>query len=431
MGAAGRDFHNFNVLYRDNENYDVVAFTATQIPDIDNRNYPSELAGKLYPNGIPIYPESKLLDLIVEKKVDSVVFAYSDVTYPYIMHHAARVNSVGANFVLPNLKKTMLPSKKPVIAICAARTGCGKSQTTRYLYDIIRDKGLKTVAVRHPMPYGDLRDQIWQRFTSVADMDKAKCTIEEREEYEPHIMNNSIVYAGVDYEVILRRAEAEADLVLWDGGNNDTSFYKADLYITVVDPWRAGHEVAYYPGEHNLLLADVIVINKMDTAPAEGIELVKKNIRENNPKAIVIEANSPVTVDKPELIRGKRCLVLEDGPTLTHGEMKIGAGTVAARKFGAAELVDARSAAVGKLAETFKKYPNIGTLLPAMGYSDQQVKDLEATINAVDCDVVVSATPIDITHLVKINKPLVRVGYELEERNPGQLKKAIEERFKF
>jgi len=431
MGAAGRDFHNFNVLYRDNEKYEVVAFTATQIPDIDDRTYPPELAGKLYPAGIPIYPESKLLDLIVEKKVDSVVFSYSDVPYPYIMHHAARVNSVGANFVLPNLKKTMVHSKKPVIAICAARTGCGKSQTTRYLYDIIREKGLKTVAVRHPMPYGDLREQICQRFASVADMDAAKCTIEEREEYEPHIMNNSIVYAGVDYEVILHNAEKEADLVLWDGGNNDTSFYKADLYITVVDPWRAGHEVAYYPGEHNLVLADVIVINKMDTAPAENIEIVKKNIRENNPKAVVIEANSPVSVDKPELIKGKRCLVLEDGPTLTHGEMKIGAGTVAAQKFGAAELVDARSAAVGKLADTFKKYPNIGTLLPAMGYSDQQVKDLEATINAVDCDVVVSATPIDITHLVKINKPLVRVGYALEERNPGQLKKVIEERFKF
>ena len=415
MGAAGRDFHNFNVRFRDNENYEVVAFTATQIPDIEGRVYPAELAGKLYPNGIPIHPEEKLVDLIKENDVDEVVFAYSDVPHEYVMHKASIVNGAGADFILMGTKDTMLKSKVPVISICAIRTGCGKSQTTRRVSEILRSWGKKVVAIRHPMPYGDLVAQKVQRFATYEDMDKYKCTIEEREEYEPHIDRGVVVYAGVDYGAILEEAEKEADIILWDGGNNDTSFYKADLNIVVTDPHRAGHELAYYPGETNLRMADVIVINKIDTADYEDVEYLRENIRETNPKAIVIDGASPLVVENPELIRGKRALVVEDGPTLTHGEMTYGAGVVAAEKFGASELVDPRPWVVGKIAETYEKYPEIGMLLPAMGYSDQQIKDLEKTVNAVDCDVVVIGTPIDLRRVIKIDKPAVRVKYDLQE----------------
>jgi len=415
MGAAGRDFHNFNLRFRDNDQFEVVAFTATQIPDIEGRSYPAELAGKLYPNGIPIHPETELADLIKQHQVDSVVFAYSDVPHEYVMHKASLVNAAGADFWLLGTATTSLKSKVPVISICAIRTGCGKSQTTRRVSDILKSYGKKLVAIRHPMPYGDLAAQKVQRFASYDDMDRHKCTIEEREEYEPHIDRGTIVYAGVDYGTILEQAEKEADIILWDGGNNDTSFYQPDLNIVVVDPLRPGHEMSYYPGETNLRMADVIIINKIDTAEYDDIEYVRESVREVNPKAIVIDAASPLMVEQPELIRGKRALVVEDGPTLTHGEMGFGAGIVAAEKFGAAEIVDPRPWVVGKIAETFDKYPDIGSLLPAMGYGEQQVADLEKTINAVDCDVVVIGTPIDLRKVVKINKPAVRVRYELQE----------------
>ena len=419
IGAAGRDFHNFNTYFRGNASYNVVAFTAAQIPDIDGRKYPKELAGEdLYPSGIPIHSQDDLAKLIKDLKVDDCVFSYSDVPYPRVMHISALVNAAGPNFVLLGTKDTMLKSTKPVIAVGATRTGCGKSQTSRRIIEVLMEQGLKVVAVRHPMPYGDLNAQKVQRFATVEDLKKHKCTIEEMEEYEPHVVRGNVIYAGVDYEAILRAAEKDpdgCDVILWDGGNNDFPFYKPDLMFGVADPHRPGAEVGYYPGEVVARMSDVIVINKIDTASMENIQIVRDNIAKINPNAIVIDGASPLTVDKPELIRGKKVLVVEDGPTLTHGEMKIGAGTVAAHKFGAAELVDPRQYAVGKLAETFKIYPNIGTLLPAMGYGDQQVKDLEKTIENTPCDVVVIATPIDLNRLVKINKPTVKIGYELQE----------------
>jgi len=418
IGAAGRDFHNFNTYYRDNDNYNVVAFTAAQIPDIDGRKYPAELAGSLYPDGIPIYAESELLKLIKELEVEDCVFSYSDVTYQHVMSMSSKVNTAGANFVLLGPEKTQVKSTKPVIAVGAVRTGCGKSQTSRRVVELLMESGLKVVAIRHPMPYGDLVAQKVQRFATVEDLAKHKCTIEEMEEYEPHVSRGNVIYAGVDYEAIVRAAENDpdgCDVILWDGGNNDFPFYKPDLLITVVDPHRPGHELKYYPGEATLRMADVVVINKMDSASPESIQIVRDNIFKVNPTAAVVDGASPLTIDKPELVRGKKCLVVEDGPTLTHGEMKIGAGTVAAMKCGAGELVDPRPYAVGRLKETFEMYPNIGTLLPAMGYGEQQVRDLEKTINATPCDVVVIATPFDLSRIVKIDKPTVKVGYDLQE----------------
>ena len=430
IGAAGRDFHNFNTYYRGNKNYNVVAFTAAQIPDIDGRKYPTELAGDLYPEGIPIYDESNLPQLIKDLKADDCVFSYSDVPYPRVMGVSAIVNAAGANFILLGPRDTMVKSTKPVIAVGAVRTGCGKSQTSRRVIEYLMAKGLKVVAVRHPMPYGDLNAQKVQRFATVADLAKHKCTVEEMEEYEPHVVRGNVIYAGVDYEAILRAAEVDpdgCDVVLWDGGNNDFPFYKPDLNITVVDPHRPGHELSYYPGEVTLRLADVVVINKMDTAAPEAIRTVRENIYKVNPTAIVVDAASPIAVDDPGIIKGKRVLVVEDGPTLTHGEMKIGAGTVAARKFGATELVDPRPFVVGKLAETFRIYPNIGTLLPAMGYSDQQLKDLETSINNTDCDSVVIGTPIDLNRIVKITKPNTRVYYDLQEIGQPDLKGILDD----
>lgn len=415
MGAAGRDFHNFNTFYRDNEKYDVVAFTATQIPNIEGRKYPHELAGKLYPNGIDIYPESELPELIKKFDVDEVVFSYSDVPYDYVMHKSAMVNALGADFRLMGTKATQVVSTKPVIGICAVRTGCGKSQTTRRVAQILQGMGLKVAAIRHPMPYGDLVKQKVQRFADYEDLNKHECTIEEREEYEPHIDAGVIVFAGVDYEAILREAEKEVDVVLWDGGNNDFPFYKTDMLITVVDPLRPGHELAYYPGEVNTRMANVVVINKVDTANPDDIIKVRDNVHSVNPNAVIIEGASPIYVDDPEAIRGKRVLVVEDGPTLTHGGMKIGAGWVAARRFGAAEIVDPRPFAVGEILQTYQKYPGTGNILPAMGYGEQQVRDLEATIAASDVDLVVIGTPIDLTRVMKIEKPSQRVRYELEE----------------
>ncbi len=429
MGAAGRDFHNFNTFYRDNEQYEVVAFTATQIPNIDGRKYPAELAGKLYPEGIKIYPESELPDLIKQFDVDEVVFAYSDVPYDYVMHKSALVNSLGADFRLMGTKETQVKSTKPVVAICAVRTGSGKSQTTRRVAAILQKMGFKVAAIRHPMPYGDLVKQRVQRFATYADLDKHECTIEEREEYEPHIDNGVIVYAGVDYEAILREAEKEVDVILWDGGNNDFSFYKPDLQITVADPLRPGHESSYYPGEVNVRLADVVVINKVDTANPEDVNKVRENVHNINPNAIIIEAASPIYVDDPEAIRGKRVLVVEDGPTLTHGGMKIGAGWVAARRFGAAEIVDPRPFAVGEILATYKKYPNTGTILPAMGYGEQQIRDLEKTIEAADVDLVIIGTPIDLTRVMKINRPSQRVRYELEEIGKPDLEDILRKKF--
>ncbi len=415
MGAAGRDFHNFNTVYRDNPDYEVVAFTATQIPNIEGRTYPAELAGELYPNGIPIHDEADLTKLIMELQVDDVVFSYSDVPHEYVMHKASKVIKYGANFVLLGGEPTMIKSKKPVIAIGAVRTGCGKSQTTRRVAEVVSSAGKKVVAIRHPMPYGDLSKQKVQRFATLEDLKRHDCTIEEMEEYEPHIVRGSVVYAGVDYKAILDQAEKEADIILWDGGNNDLPFYKPDLFIVVADPHRAGHELSYFPGESNLRMADVVVINKMDSARPEDVAKLKENIAAVNPNATVIEANSPVTVENREIIAGKRCLIVEDGPTLTHGEMKFGAGTVAAEKFGASEIIDPRPWIEGTIAETFEKYPDIGHVLPAMGYGGQQMKDLEATINAVDCDVVVIGTPIDLRRIISIDKPSVRVTYDLEE----------------
>ncbi|MCL6495497.1 MAG: cyclic 2,3-diphosphoglycerate synthase [Ignavibacterium sp.] len=415
MGAAGRDFHNFNVFYRNNPDYNVVAFTATQIPNIEGRVYPKQLAGKLYPNGIKIYEESKLEELIKKLKVDEVVFSYSDVPFEYVMTKASIVNAAGVSFRLLGAAETQVKSTKPVVAVLAVRTGCGKSQTSRKIVEVLSKAGKKVVAIRHPMPYGDLVKQRVQRFATYADLKKHNCTIEEIEEYEPHIARGGVIYAGVDYEAILREAEKEADVILWDGGNNDFSFYKADVTFTVVDPHRPGHEMKYYPGNTSLRLADCAIINKIDSADAVNINIVRENIQKVNPKATIIEAASPVTVEKPELIRGKRVLVVEDGPTLTHGEMKYGAGTVAAQKIGAKEIVDPRPYTVKSITETYEKYPNIGTLLPAMGYGKQQMKDLETTINRTKCDVVVIGTPIDLSRYIKINKPHTRVKYDLQE----------------
>lgn len=414
MGAAGRDFHNFNTVFRSNDSYDVVAFTATQIPNIEGRRYPPELAGQLYPKGIPIYPENELTALIRTLNIEQVIFAYSDVNHQYVMAKAATVLAAGADFRLIGPRETMLPSSKPVVAVCAVRTGSGKSQTTRCVANILQSMGKKVVAVRHPMPYGDLVKQKVQRFATYADLDAHQCTIEEREEYEPHIDRGIVVYAGVDYEAILRQAETEADVVLWDGGNNDLPFYKPDLHIVVADPHRAGHELTYWPGSANLRMADVVVINKVDTADLGAISTVRDNIALVNPEAMVIEAASPIFVPDPGAIRGKRVLVIEDGPTLTHGEMKYGAGIVAARRFGAAEIIDPRPYTVGTITQTFDKYPEIGTLLPAMGYGDEQIADLEETIRRVPCDLVISATPIDLTRVATIYHPVQRVRYELQ-----------------
>ena len=418
IGAAGRDFHNFNTYYRDNPAYNVVAFTAAQIPDIAGRKYPASLAGSLYPDGIPIYIQDELETLIKDLRADGCVFSYSDVPYTFVMGLAAKVNAAGANFALLGHKNTMLKSTKPVVAVGAVRTGCGKSQTSRRVAEVLMAQGLKVIAIRHPMPYGDLEAQKLQRFATIEDLAKHNCTIEEMEEYEPHIARGNVIYAGVDYEAILRAAENDpngCDVILWDGGNNDFPFYKPDLMITVVDPHRPGHELSYYPGEVTLRLADVVVINKIDSADFENIQTVRKNIESVNPRAIVIDAASTISVEKPEIIRGKRVLVIEDGPTLTHGEMKIGAGIVAARRFGAAEIIDPRTYAVGKLAETYRIYPNIGNLLPAMGYGEEQMRDLSATIDKTDCDSVIIATPIDLARVIKITKPNTRVEYSLQE----------------
>ena len=418
IGAAGRDFHNFNTYYRNNKNYNVVAFTAAQIPDIDGRKYPAELAGELYPEGIPIYSQDELPKLIQELDVDECAFAYSDIDYNTVMGVSAIVNAAGADFTLLGPKNTMIKSSKPVISVCAVRTGTGKSQTSRKVIETLMEHGLKVVAIRHPMPYGDLAAQRVQRFATVDDLKKHQCTIEEMEEYEPHVARGNIIYAGVDYEEILRAAENDpdgCDVILWDGGNNDFPFYETDLAITVLDPHRPGHELRYYPGEVNLRTADVAIINKIDSAEQASIDIVENNIKQVNPEAMIMKAESTITVDKPELIKGKRVLVVEDGPTLTHGEMKIGAGSVAAERLGAKELIDPRSYTVGKLTETFEIYKDIGKVLPAMGYGEQQLKDLEETINNTDCDVVIIGTPMDLTRIININKPCTRVHYDLDE----------------
>jgi predicted GTPase len=416
MGAAGRDFHNFNVFFRDNGQYEVVAFTATQIPNIEGRVYPAQLAGPLYPQGIAIYPERELTTLVRKEKVHQVIFAYSDVPHEYVMHKASEVLAAGADFRLMGADSTMLKSRKPVVSIGAVRTGSGKSQTTRCVCEILKEMGKKVVAVRHPMPYGDLVAQAVQRFADFGDLDRYHCTIEEREEYEPHLSRGTIVYAGVDYGAILRQAEEETDIVVWDGGNNDLPFFRPDLHIVVADPHRAGHELTYHPGEANLRMADVVVINKIDTADLAQTSKVRDNVAQVAPEAIIVDAASPILVDNPAAIRGKRVLVIEDGPTLTHGEMAYGAGIVAARRFGAAEIIDPRPYAVGSIAETFKKYPATGPLLPAMGYGAQQVADLEATINATPCEIVIAATPVDLRRILhNIRHPIERVDYELQE----------------
>jgi predicted GTPase len=430
MGAAGRDFHNFNVFFRDNPDYQVVAFTATQIPNIDNRKYPAELAGKLYPDGITICPESELVNLINDLKVEEVVFAYSDVPHEVVMHKASMVMAAGADFRLMGTHSTQIKSTKPVVSICAVRTGSGKSQTTRRVSLILRDMGFKVAAIRHPMPYGNLVAQRVERFASYADLDKHECTIEEREEYEPHLDNGIIVYAGVDYEAILRQAEQEVDIVLWDGGNNDFSFYVPDLSIVVADPHRPGHELSYHPGETNVRSADVFVINKVDTASNENVLKVRDHLQASNPKAVIIEAASPLFVDDPAQIRGKRVLVVEDGPTLTHGEMSYGAGWVAARRFGASEVVDPRPFAVGTIADTYRKYASTGPILPAMGYGEAQMKDLENTINQSGVDLVLSATPIDLNRVIKVTIPMQRVRYELQEIGKPDLEDILKEKFK-
>ena len=426
MGAAGRDFHNFNVHFRDNADYEVVAFTATQIPDIEGRTYPPELAGELYPAGIPIHSEDELVQLIADKKVDIVVFSYSDITNQYVMERSAIVNAAGADFMLLGTRSTMVKPVKPLISITAVRTGSGKSQTTRRISEILKAKGKKLAVIRHPMPYGNLVEQEVQRFETYADLDKHKCTIEEREEYEPHIDAGTIVYAGVDYEKILRQAESEADVVIWDGGNNDFSFYEPTLSIVVVDPHRAGHELLYYPSSVNVRTADVIVINKVDTASFDDIQFARHNIRDMAPNATIIEAASPIQVEDPSVIRDKRVLVIEDGPTLTHGGMEYGAGVIAARRFNAEELVDPRPYTVDSISETYRKYPKIGRLLPAMGYGDKQIADLQETVNRVDCDAVVIGTPIDLSRLLTFNVPTTRVKYDLQEIGLPALDKVLE-----
>jgi predicted GTPase len=429
MGAAGRDFHNFNTFFKDNPDYEVVAFTATQIPNIEGRKYPQELAGSNYPQGIPIYPEAELTSLINDHKVDLVVFAYSDVPHEYVMHKASQVLASGADFQLMGSARTQLKSSKPVVAVCAVRTGSGKSQTTRRVSMLLRDMGYRVAAIRHPMPYGNLVAQAVQRFAEYEDLDKHDCTIEEREEYEPHLDNGVLVFAGVDYERILRQAEQEVDIILWDGGNNDLPFFTPDLHIVVADPHRPGHELTYHPGETNARSADVFVINKVDTAAGEDVMTVRNNLHQLNPSAIVIEAASPLFVDDPSAIRNKRVLVVEDGPTLTHGEMAYGAGWVAARRFGAAEIVDPRPFAVGSILETYRKYPTTGEILPAMGYGDQMMQELEQTINNADVDMVVIGTPINLAGLIKINKPSQRVRYELQEIGQPTLAEILQAKF--
>jgi predicted GTPase len=427
MGAAGRDFHNFNVYYRDNEDYNIVAFTATQIPDIEGRKYPSELAGKLYPEGIPIFAEEDLADLIKDHDVEEVCFAYSDVPHEYVMHKASEVHAAGASFVLLGPDETMIKSNRPLVSVCAVRTGCGKSQTSRKIALILKNKGRKVAVIRHPMPYGNLVEQKVQRFEKYEDLAKHKCTIEEREEYEPHISNGIIVYAGVDYQAILDEAEKEADIILWDGGNNDFSFYKPDLDIVVADPHRPGHELRYHPGETNFRRAQVLVINKMDTAEEDKVNLLLANIDQFNPTATIIRANSPIAVDGGEEITGKNVLVVEDGPTLTHGEMKYGAGIVAANKFHAATIIDPRPYAVGSIADTFEKYSHLDKVLPAMGYGDQQVAELEETINKCDCDLVVSGTPIDLNRLIQSDKKILRVRYDIDEIGSPNLEEILKD----
>ena len=429
MGAAGRDFHNFNTVFRDNDAYEVVAFTATQIPNIDGRRYPPELAGKLYPAGIQIYPEAELTDLIKRHHIDQVIFAYSDVSHETVMHKASQVLAAGADFRLMGPTFTQVKSTKPVISVCAVRTGAGKSQTTRRVTEVLKNLGYKVAAIRHPMPYGDLVKQKVQRFADYSDLDKHDCTIEEREEYEPHIDRGVVIYAGVDYEAILREAEKEADVIVWDGGNNDLSFYKSDLHIVVADPHRPGHEVSYHPGETNIRMADVVVINKVDTADLDHIARVRENVMRINPAATIVEAASPIFVDDPAAIRGKAVLVIEDGPTLTHGEMAYGAGVVAARRFGAAEIIDPRPYAVGTITATYQKYPTTGAVLPAMGYGAEQMKELGETINNTPCDLVIVATPIDLRRVVEINRPSQRVRYELQEIGQPTLAEIIEAKF--
>lgn len=429
MGAAGRDFHNFNVYFRANPAYEVVAFTATQIPNIEDRTYPAELAGEAYPNGIPIYPEERLEALIESERITQVVFAYSDVPHIYVMHVASRVLAAGADFRMMGLKSTLIESSKPVVAICAARTGSGKSQTSRKVASILRELGHKLAIVRHPMPYGDLKAQAVQRFANFEDLDRYACSIEEREEYEPHLAQGAVVYAGVDYEAILREAEREADVILWDGGNNDLPFFKSDLWIVVVDPHRPGHELSFHPGEANVRAADVVIINKVDTAAKEDTETVRQNVAILNPQAEIIEAASPIQVDNPDAIRGKRVLVVEDGPTLTHGGMAYGAGWIAAEKFGAKEIVDPRPYAQGSISEAYRKYPTTGMVLPAMGYGPEQMEELEQTINSADVEVVVIGTPIDLGKLLHLDKPYQNVRYELEELGEPRLPEILEERF--
>lgn len=430
IGAAGRDFHNFNSHYRDNEGYKVVAFTAAQIPDIEDRRYPPTLSGELYPEGVPIYAEEDLPRLIKELDVDECIFSYSDVSYQHVMAVGAIVEAAGASFIMLGPKDTQIKSSKPVISVGAVRTGCGKSQTSRRIIEILMEKGLKVVAIRHPMPYGDLVAQRVQRYAELSDLEKHKCTIEEMEEYEPHIVRGNVIYAGVDYEAILREAENDpggCDVIVWDGGNNDFSFYVSDLYVTVVDPHRPGHELTYYPGEITLRIADVVVINKIDSAERADVEIVRRNITAVNPNAIVIDAASDLKIDDPSVVEGKTVLAIEDGPTLTHGGMKIGAGVVAARRFGAIGFVDPRPYTVGTLTETFEIYPEIGTLLPAMGYGEQQLMDLEATINNTECDAVVIGTPIDLSRIINIEKPFTRVYYNLEEIGHPNLTDVLQE----
>jgi predicted GTPase len=429
MGAAGRDFHNFNVYFRGNQDYEVVAFTATQIPNIEDRVYPASLAGELYPEGIPIHPESELEQLIDDHKIDQVVFAYSDVSHEYVMHLASRVLAYGADFRLMGLKNTQIRSKKPVVSVCAVRTGSGKSQTSRYVADRLIEMGYRVAAIRHPMPYGNLEKQAVQRFATYSDLDKYDCTIEEREEYEPHIDRGVIVFAGVDYGRILEQAEKEVDIVLWDGGNNDLPFYKSDLHLVVLDPLRPGHEIRYHPGEANVIAADVLILNKIDSAAPQDVMQVRQNVAAINPGATIIEAASPIFLDDPQAIRGKRVLVVEDGPTLTHGEMAYGAGWVTAMRFGAAEIIDPRPFATGSIAATYKKYPTTGDVLPAMGYGDKQMKELEKTINDSDADLVLIGTPIDLGKLLKLNKPAMRLRYELQVIGQPTLDAVLEQRF--
>jgi predicted GTPase len=427
MGAAGRDFHNFNVYFRNNNTYEVVAFTATQIPGIESRTYPTELAGPDYPKGIPIHPEEELPKLIKEHDIDQVIFAYSDVSHEYVMHKASIALASGADFRLMGPKTTMLKAKVPVVSVGAVRTGSGKSQTSRQVAKILKNKGLKVVAIRHPMPYGDLRKQVWERFASYEDLDKYECTIEEREEYEPHIDNGIIVYAGVDYGKILEEAEKEAEIIVWDGGNNDLPFYKPDLNIVVADPHRAGHELTYHPGEANLRMANVVIINKIDTADPKNVEQVKENVRSVNPNALVLDAASPITADKPELIKGRRVLAIEDGPTITHGNMPYGAAAIIAKRLGAKEIVDPRPYASGSIKEAYRKYAHLGAILPALGYGGKQVAELKETIDSTPCDVVVIGTPIDLRRVITINKPTVRVKYELQVLGPVSLEHVLDE----